>query len=84
MSFRISNSFERLFKKQNATPAQSQSSTEETVFIIDEETGEIREEKQMVESSQLGVVSLPQTNLPPKSGKNVGLCMSKTNKESFM
>jgi hypothetical protein len=73
-----------MFKKQNVAPAQSQSSTEETVFIIDEETGEIREEKQMVESSQSHVLSQPQNTLPPKSGKNVGLCMSKTNKESFM
>jgi hypothetical protein len=84
MSFRISKSYERPFKRQRSieTPSQPQ---EEVVFYIDEETGEIREERNelKVDPSEMKT-QLHQSQPQPKSGQNMGLSISKKTVESWM
>jgi hypothetical protein len=88
MSFRISKSYERPFKRQRSidTPTQPQ---EEVVFYIDEETGEIREERNelKVDPSEMKTQlhqSQLQSQPQPKSGQNMGLSISKKTVESWM
>lgn len=93
MAFRVRPNHERMF----STPTQQQATTEQTdetelvediVFVVDEETGEIKEEKQYVEQSvSNGTTSSTSVvpELPRKeSAKVFSLAMKKRTKVSFM
>src|SRR6185437_11966461 len=94
MAFRVRPNHERIF----STPSQQQSTTsteqteetqlvEDIVFVVDEETGEIKEEKQYIEqpvsNQTTSDTSIPE--LPRKeSAKVFSLAMKKRTKVSFM
>lgn len=100
MSFKIRPLHERLFKSTSSThlekPSEEQTSdlVEDSVFVVDEDTGEIREEKQFVERSESSFAGTPAGNntqpssvpiLPRKDSARVfGLSMKKNTKVSFM
>ena len=83
MSFKIRPNHERIFNSvQTVGAEQPQDLVEETVFLVDEETGEIVEERQMVpRDPSTPVVNQQQ---PPKDNKFIGLAMRKKSKVSFM
>jgi len=92
MAYRVRPNHERIF----STPAQQQNTIEQSdetelvediVFVVDEETGEIKEEKQYVEqpasNQTTSATSIPE--LPRKeSAKVFSLAMKKRTKVSFM
>lgn len=88
MSFKIRPNHERIFNAVQSVgedqPPQEEL-VEETVFLVDEETGEIVEERQMVPRENVApVVVAPQTIQPQKETKFIGLSMRKKTKASFM
>lgn len=77
MSFRIRQNFERAFAKP-VQEVKTEIDENQSVFVVDEETGEIKEEKNNVVSTTQSV---------PVQAKNTaftGLSMSKNTKASFM
>lgn len=80
MAFKISPSHERNFQNiaQNNQP---QEIIEETVYILDDDTGELVEEKQMVPNQNVQSSSIV---LPKTENKFIGLAMRKKSKVSFM
>ena len=90
MAFKIRPNYERIFSSSTQSTSQQQIKentelVEDTVFVVDEETGEIKEEKQYVErqSSSSQVQSAPE--LPRKeSARILSLSMKKRTKVSFM
>lgn len=86
MTFRIRPLHERAFSLPTQSTKETSETTElveDTVFVVDEETGEIKEEKQMVEKTVAGKDVVPE--LPRKqSAKIFSLSMKKRNKVSFM
>ena len=88
MSFKIRPNHERNFAAPSSRQSDSDSTTEvveDVVFVVDEDTGEIREEKQMVERVGSSSSSQPAPNLPRKDSARIQpLAMKKRTKVSFM
>ena len=90
MSLKIRPTHERIFNSaQNVGTDQQveEDLVEETVFLVDDETGEIVEERQMVPRDPSSVPQQPippSQPQPPKDTKFIGLAMRKTVKASFM
>lgn len=86
MSFKVRPLHDRIFKPvvQQPTETTGTEVVEDTVFVVDEENGEIREETQMVEREITGTKTAT-TELPKKeSARILGLSMKKKTKVSFM
>jgi len=85
MSLKIRPTHERIFNSvQTVGAEQPQDLVEETVFLVDEETGEIVEERQMVPKDPSSTPVEPAHPQPPKDNKFIGLAMRKKSKVSFM
>lgn len=88
MSFKIRPNHERIFNSVQTVGAEQpqEEMVEETVFLVDDETGEIVEEKQMVprDPSSIPVPVAQLVPQPPKDNKFIGLAMRKKSKVSFM
>jgi hypothetical protein len=90
MSFRIRPIHDRTFSKKvvtnttNDVQSNETETVEEMVFFVDEETGEISEEKQFVEKEKVN--TSPQVTEAPKkeSVRTLPLAMKKRDKVSFM
>ena len=84
-SFKIRPVHERIFNSVQTVGAEPpQELVEETVFVVDEETGEISEEKQMVPKDPSSQPSKPITQPLPKDNRFMGLAMRKKTKVRFM
>lgn len=85
MSLKIRPTHERIFNSVQTVGAEQphEDLVEETVFLVDEETGEIVEERQMVPRDP-STTPAPIPQQPPKDNKFIGLAMRKKSKVSFM
>lgn len=83
MSFKISKNHDRAFRKVSPKVEKVEVETvEETVLVVDEETGEIKEEVQKIERSYTKEESREK---PTKQSQKVfGLSMKNISKDSFM
>lgn len=90
MAFKIRPNYERMFSSSTQSMSQQQTKentelVEDTVFVVDEETGEIKEEKQYVERQSSSSQVQPVPELPRKeSARVLALSMKKRTKVSFM
>lgn len=86
MSFKIRPNHERIFNSVQTVGAEQpqEDLVEETVFLVDEETGEIVEERQMVPRDPSTIPAPAPQQQPPKDNKFIGLAMRKKSKVSFM
>ncbi|MDD4930887.1 MAG: hypothetical protein PHG66_01875 [Candidatus Colwellbacteria bacterium] len=86
MSLKIRPTHERIFNSVQTVGAEQPQDdlVEETVFLVDEETGEIVEERQMVPRDPSTAPPAPVHQQPPKDNKFIGLAMRKKSKVSFM
>ncbi len=92
MSFKIRPVHERIFAnptqqrvENNDTENTDDNLVEDSVFVIDEETGEIHEEKQYIEQVKQPTSQVPVTVLPRKESARIqALSMKKRTKVSFM
>lgn len=86
MSLKIRPTHERIFNSVQTVGAEQpqEDLVEETVFLVDEETGEIVEERQMVPRDPSTTAPAPQQQQPLKDNKFIGLAMRKKSKVSFM
>lgn len=83
-SLKIRPTHDRIFNSQHLLSQQPQDDlVEETVFLVDEETGEIVEGRQMVPRDPSVAVAVPAPK-PQKDNKFIGLAMRKKSKVSFM
>lgn len=84
MSFKISKNHDRAFRKVSpkVEKVEGVETVEETVLVVDEETGEIKEEVQKVERSYTKEESKEK---PTKQSQKVfGLTMKNISRDSFM
>ena len=80
MAFKISPVHKSSFQNISMMNQDTQERVEETVFSVNEDTGEIVEEKQMTTVAS----SIQKPNQPQKETKFIGLVMRKKSSVSFM
>lgn len=87
MSFKIRPNYERAFSSKSSVTTPSVQKTEmveDVVFVVDEETGEIREETQYVEQQVTQTGPVKEVEQKKESARVLPLSMKKRNMVSFM